>query len=99
MGNKLFNEYRDKCIAIIKESLKTGGKSFNKDVSDVDVIKTMKKNIEIEFVKANVYIRFGVQRIYKLPSRIANVTIFAVNNPTKNIAKSTIKEYSRGKIS
>lgn len=58
----------------------------------------MRDSVGIELVKSNVYIKFAIQRIAKIDSRIPNVTIFVVNNPTKNIQKPSIKEIYKGEI-
>jgi hypothetical protein len=94
-GLKLFNEFRDE---IIKRISKIGMKPSKHDYYDTDVLKIMKEELKIEIVKLEAYIRFGVQREHKLFSRVPNVTIFAVNNPTKNINRHSIKEYLRNVI-
>lgn len=94
-GAKLFNEFRDRAIELIAESGKTiVGNSYN----DTDILKIMREELEIEFVKSDVYIKFAIQRVKKFQSIIPNVTVLVVNNPAKNIHKSTIKEIKKGDI-
>ena len=93
-GAKLFNEYRDRYINRIIDT----GIRINTKILDVHILNTMRKNLGIEFVKANVYIKFAMQRVQDFRSKIPNVTIFAVNNPNININKESIKEILKGKI-
>ena len=85
-GLHLFNEYRDRLLKKIKEKVRVPTAAFD----DHDIMRHLRKNLGVEFVKGNVYIRFGMQRIAKLYSVIPNVTIFVVNNPTENIDLSSI---------
>lgn len=87
-GLQLFNTYRDEVLAKIELI----GKKPSSTFEDHDLIKNMRKELGIEFVKGNVYIRFGIQRMARLQSRIPNVTIFVVNNPEENIKKTSIKQ-------
>jgi hypothetical protein len=86
-GLKFFNSYRDEILAKIELI----GKKPSTKFEDHDVIKSLRKELGIEFVKGNVYIQLGIQRIAHLRSRIPNVTIFVVNNPITNIEKASIK--------
>jgi len=93
-GSKLFNEYRSRTITGIEAS----GKKIVGQYNDADIFKFMREDLGIEFVKSNVYIKFAVQRIGFMESRIPNVTIFVVNNPLKNIQKQSIKEVYKGDV-
>lgn len=86
-GLQLINSYRDELIAKIE----TVGRKPTTYFQDHDLIKSMRKELGIEFVKGNVYIRFGIQRDKGFRSIIPNVTIFVVGNPQKNIDKASIK--------
>lgn len=94
-GSQLFNTFRKNTIAKIEQA---GKRPISGEYNDADVFKIMRQELGIEFVKSNVYIRFAVQRIAKFESRIPNVTIFVVNNPTKNIQRPTIKVVYQGEI-
>jgi hypothetical protein len=87
-GLKLFNSFRSNYIKNIEKS---GKYLATNDYKDADIFKIMREELEIEFVKSDVYIRFASQRKARFDSRIPNVTIFVVNNPKKNIIKPTIK--------
>jgi hypothetical protein len=93
-GNQLFNNFRDQVISKIKSS----GKHPVGQYRDSDIFKIMREVLGIEFVKANVYIRFAIQRHERFRSNIPNVTILAVNNPSKNIQRQSIKQIYRGGI-
>jgi hypothetical protein len=87
-GLQLFNSYRDEVLAKIELI----GKKPSSVFGDHDLMKNMRKELGIEFVKGNVYIRFGVQRSDSaFRSVIPNVTIFVVNNSETNIEKASIK--------
>lgn len=88
IGSQLFNTFRKRTILKIQQS---GKKPISGDYNDADVFKIMREELGIEFVKSNVYIRFALQRKASFQSRIPNVTILVVNNPTKHIQKPTIK--------
>ena len=93
-GAKLFNEYRDNLITKISES----GKVVVGEYKDTDVLSTLRETLGIEFVKSHVYIKFAIQRVKRFESKIPNVTVLVVNNPSKNIHKATIKELKEGDI-
>jgi hypothetical protein len=93
-GHKLFNKFR---LGIIQQ-IESSGKTLKGQYKDSDVFKIMEEKIGIEFVKADVYIKFAVQRIGRFESIIPNVTIFKVRNAKKNIQKPSIKEVYRGVI-
>lgn len=93
-GLKLFNNFRYQIIKKIENS----GKSLVGSYRDTDVLKIMRDGLGIEFVKSNVYIKFASQRRGKMESLIPNVTVLVVNNPTKYIAKPTIKEIDKFEI-
>lgn len=95
IGLQLFNAFRKNAISIIEQS---GKKPISGDYKDADVFKVMRDELRIEFVKSNVYIRFAMQRIARFESRIPNVTILVVNNPTKNIDKGTTKVIQKEEI-
>jgi hypothetical protein len=92
-GNQLFNSYRDNIIADFAKA----GKKLKSDVTDYHIFQDMRKNLGIEFVKGNVYIRLGIQRKLELPSKVPNVTIFVVNKPLSNINKPSLKVVKGGK--
>lgn len=88
-GLQLFNSYRDEILKKIKSSGKIPATKLN----DFDLLSNMRENLGIEFVKGNVYIKFGMQRKPGIfPSYIPNVTIFVVNNTTKHIEKESIRQ-------
>lgn len=93
-GARWFNDFRRKYL----EQLRREGKMVQGEVLDSHILNAIREEIGIEFVKGEVYIRFGKDRIDRIHSRIANVTIFAVNNPNKNIPKNNIKVHSKGNI-
>lgn len=94
-GTRLFNEFRDMIISKIWEN---GKRIAQGEYRDSDVLKIMREELKIEFVKSNVYIKFAAQRIGKMYSNIPNVTVLTVNNPPKNIQKSSIKVIKKGEI-
>lgn len=93
-GNQLFNKFRGGVLNKIQES----GYKTEKSYRDADVFKLMRKMLGIEFVKANVYFKFGLERKKATISNIPNVTIFVVNNPKKNILKPSIRQVYEGGI-
>lgn len=93
-GSKLFNEFRDRLVKKIFES----GRTIVGDFLDYDILNIMRESLGIEFVKSNLYIKFAAQRILQIKSTIPNVTVLVVNNPIKNIQRSSIKEIKRGNI-
>lgn len=95
IGSQLFNTFRKQTISKIEQS---GKRPISGEYNDADVFKIMRDELGIEFVKSNVYIKFAVQRIARFESRIPNVTILVVNNPTKHIQRPTIKVVQKGKI-
>ena len=95
IGSQLFNTFRKRAISKIEQS---GKRPVSSEYNDADVFKIMREELGIEFVKSNVYIKFAVQRIARFESRIPNVTILVVNNPTKHIQRPTIKVVQKGKI-
>lgn len=93
-ATQLFNQFRQDIIEKIEKS----GKFLMGKYKDADVFKLMREKLGIEFVKANVYIKFAAQRIGQFDSIIPNVTILAVNNPTQNIQKRSIRQMVREAI-
>jgi len=93
-GLYLFNTFRADSIKAIESK----GLKSKIEYKDSDILKIMREILGIEIVKSNVYIKFAIQRIAKMESRIPNVTILVVNNPTKNILKPSIKEVDKKRI-
>lgn len=94
LGNQLFNKFR----YMVMDTISKGGKVVVGGYNDTDVLKLMRQKLEIEFVKCNVYIKFAVQRRLRFESKIPNVTVLVVNNPTKNIQKMSINAIKNGEI-
>lgn len=92
---KMFNGFRRDAIAAAEES----GKYIKSQLTDSKLLAAFKNLMEFEFVKSNVYIRLGILRRAEIGSKIDNVTIFVVNNPSKHIQKPSIKEVFKGEIS
>ncbi len=93
-GNQLFNQFRNEVI----DKISFAGKKPTTGYNDYDIFNLMRKNLGIEFVKANVYIKFAKQRRGNFNSNVPNVTIFTVNNPLKIISRFSIKEVYKGEI-
>jgi hypothetical protein len=91
-GTHLFNDFRKQVI----EKITATGRVVWGEYQDYHVFKIMRESLGIEFVKANVYIKFGVQRIKNFASNVPNVTIFVVNRPASNIIKPSIREVYKG---
>jgi hypothetical protein len=87
-GMQLFNMFRDEAIEKISQS----GKKPSTTIADHHLFQVMREELEIEFVKGNVYIQFGILRSTNLTSKIPNVAIFVVNNPTKYVDKASINK-------
>jgi hypothetical protein len=86
-GVELFNYFRDELWAKIELS----GKKPTTPLMDCDILKKIRKEVGIEFVKKSVFIKFGEQRRKGfIASSVPNVTIFVVNNPNKNIDINSI---------
>lgn len=93
-GSQLFNQFRTQVI----DKISFVGKKPIEGYNDYDIFNLMRKNLGIEFVKANVYIKFSKQRKGNFRSNVPNVTIFTVNNPLKNISRYSIKEVYKGEV-
>lgn len=94
-GLKRLNSFKANLLQkLVENNKKIKGGYFQ----EVDALKIMRKTIGIEFVKANVYIRIGIQKENEVQARLPNVTIFAVNNPQNNISRYSIKEVYRKKV-
>lgn len=94
VGNQMFNKFRSTLISTIEKH----GKKVVGEYKDTDVLKIMRDQLGIDVVKSNVYIKFAIQRKMRFESKIPNVTILAVRNPTKNIIKPSIKVVEKGGI-
>lgn len=86
IGLEILNSYRDEVIERFLEF----GKKFEKAPDDHHVIQDMRENLEIEFVKGYVNIKFGKVGKIHFKTSIPNITIFVVTNATKNIDRASI---------
>lgn len=93
-GKKLFNEYRKRSLDKFAEA----GKEIIGRFLDSDILDEMRKDLGIDFVLSDLYIRFAIQRKERLESKVPNVTVLVVRNPSNHIHRTTIKEILKGDI-
>ncbi|MCF8277746.1 MAG: hypothetical protein K9J17_13515 [Flavobacteriales bacterium] len=86
-GLKLFNRFREQVLDKVRL---TGKRLSKEDYRDADVFEMIKKNIGVQFVKGNAYIKLGDLRVSLIESRMPNCTILAVSLPLVNIEQASI---------
>lgn len=94
-GLKALNNFKNSLL----DKLHNEGKKIKSGyMHEIDALRIMRQQIGIEFVKANVYIRVGIQKTNEVQARLPNVTIFVVNNPTANISRYSITEVLKKEV-
>lgn len=95
-GLEIFSITKKELYNKLKSSKK---KKLKNDLTDSSIIEIIKIIRNIEFVKQEMYAQNSIfERINKLFSRIPNICILAVSNPTNNINIHNIKTILKGEI-
>jgi|JI10StandDraft_1071094.scaffolds.fasta_scaffold295427_1 hypothetical protein len=88
-GLKTFNYARERIVEKLKGQ---------NNIYDSDIVKNVVEKMKFSFIKAHFYIKFGKQRKLKFKSKIPNVTVVIVKNPSQNINRGMIKNSIQGDI-
>ncbi len=97
LGIELFNTHKSFVLREIRRIHKDW-KVRNAKYRDGKVFEHMKHILRLEVIIMNMYVRFLLDRIEQIPSRVPNCTFLCVSNPEESINRDATKVVERGYI-
>lgn len=102
---KFFNEIREEVYELFGDvRIKRISSSYDKDanedsIKDVEIFEKIRESHTLHVVKCHLYFKFYRERTMGIGSRIPNVTVICVYNPSQAVIANSIKLHNQGIIS